>query len=164
MCNHFFHWYGIFFAFPACCVLSLAEKYTSEKGMELSLFPVVFSAASQPDSVTPSFGLLLGPVAPISPKSLLLSLCNSYSPSFWLISSQCPYITAMTSPLCFVVSVFQHFLLPCVCLSSCLCLNSSFLPQQCFVIGSWSLTAMELIENREEYLEDLQLSGDAQIR
>lgn len=110
----------------------------------------------------PSFGLSLGPVAPISPKKLFFFF------SFLLsnLSSIPWYNCSDASSLFLTVSlVFQlHFMLPCVCLPPCLCLNSSFLPQQCFMIGSWSLTAIELIENTEEYLKDLQLSGDAQIR
>lgn len=155
---------GAFFAFPATLIFT-TEIWKPQKGIVLSLFPVIFYSSLQTWFPDPSFRLVLGPVASISPKRPPPP-CTSYSHSFCLISS-----FFFILPLRQILSVsafpfaFQpHPPPPCDCLSPCLCLTSSFLLQQCFVIGSWSLTARELIENGEEYLEDLQLSGDAQIR
>lgn len=100
-------------------VLSLPLKYRSNKRNGVISVSSRFHSSQQTWIPDPSFGLSLGPVAPIRPQQLFFFLFTSYAPSFCLISSLFLHITAVTYPLRFTVSlVFQsHFLLPSVSLS-----------------------------------------------
>lgn len=95
--------YGAFFAFPATLIFT-TEIWKPKKGIVLSLFPVIFYSSLQTWFPDPSFRLVLGPVASISPKRppppcvpLILIHFVSFLPLFL-------YITAATNPLCFTVS------------------------------------------------------------
>lgn len=165
ICAYFLVCMRAFFAFPPCPLLSLPLKY----GIVLSLVPVIFCSSLQTWFPDPSFRLTLGPVASIKrPKDFAIP-CVSLTHSF--PSNFCP--------LFFPVTTQRQILCACSHISSAssvaprlpaplpLCLLSHFLFSTSAVFCDWQLKLDCKRVNGElggEYLEDLQPSGDAQIR